>query len=231
MIFPRAAIYLQMIQYISREEAIALIEESVSIGVELDRKRSHIATKVPLIRPLFFKIFRAMIGTMFSGDAGFKSKQLDQFVIYVRIVDNAGNVTFIGSDGATFDTTAPEIVGVIDGSTYYVTKKVAIDDENLELVTLNGKSVKDVFTLAGDKESAYIIRAVDKAGNLTESERAALGRVDALAEKIKKLAEDEISPKTEDTRNLALWIALLFINGGIVTGTTVVSKKKRRSEN
>lgn len=76
MIFPRAAIYLQMIQYISREEAIALIEESVRIGVELDRKRSHIATKVPLIRPLFFKIFRAMIGTMFSDDAGFKFKEI-----------------------------------------------------------------------------------------------------------------------------------------------------------
>lgn len=127
--------------------------------------------------------------------------------------------------------TANIVEYVADGSTYYVTKKVAIDDENLELVTLNGKSVKDVFTLAGDKESAYIIRAVDKAGNLTESERAALGRGDALAEKIKKLAEDENSPKTEDTSNLALWIALLFINGGIVTGTTVVSKKKRRSEN
>lgn len=75
-IFPRAAIYLQMIKYISREEAIALIEESVRIGVELDRKRPHIATKVPLIRPLFFKIFRAMIGTMFSGDAGFKFKEI-----------------------------------------------------------------------------------------------------------------------------------------------------------
>ena len=37
MIFPRAAIYLQMIKYISREEAIGLIEESVRIGVEPDR--------------------------------------------------------------------------------------------------------------------------------------------------------------------------------------------------
>ena len=97
-----------------------------------------------------------------------EAKDMDRFVIYVRIEDNAGNVTFIGSDGATFDTTAPEIVGVINGSTYYVTKKVAIDDENLESVTLNGKSVKDVFTLAGDTELTYIIRAVDKAGNVTE---------------------------------------------------------------
>ena len=57
----------------------------------------------------------------------------------------------------------------------------------------------------------------------------ALGKVDALAEKIKKLAEEANSPKTGDTSNLALWIALLFISGGAVIGTTVVSKKKKHS--
>ena len=77
MIFPRAAIYLQMIKYISREEAISLIEESVRIGVEPDRNRLHIATKLPLIRPLFFKIFHKMIGTMFNGDAGFKFEEIE----------------------------------------------------------------------------------------------------------------------------------------------------------
>lgn len=53
MIFPRAAIYLQMIKYIRKEEAIALIEDTVRIGVEPDRKRLHAATKIPFIRPLF----------------------------------------------------------------------------------------------------------------------------------------------------------------------------------
>lgn len=69
---------------------------------------------------------------------------------------------------------------------------------------------------------------------LTENEKAmlgkdALGKVDALAEKIKKLAEEADSPKTGDTSNPALWIALLFISGGFVIGTTVVGKKKKRS--
>ncbi len=77
MIFPRAAIYLQMIKYISREEAIALIEESVRIGVDPDRKRLHIATKIPFIRPLFFKIFHKVIGTMFNGEAGFKFEEIE----------------------------------------------------------------------------------------------------------------------------------------------------------
>ena len=37
------------------------------------------------------------------------------------------------------------------------------------------------------------------------------------------------SPLTGDTSNLMLWIALLFISGGVVTGTTVISKKKKHS--
>lgn len=77
MIFPRAAIYLQMIKYISHEEAIGMIEESVRIGVEPDRNRLHAATKLPFIRTLFFKIFHKMIGTMFNGDAGFKFKEIE----------------------------------------------------------------------------------------------------------------------------------------------------------
>ena len=85
MIFPRAAIYLQMIKYISREDAIALIEESVRIGVEPDRKRLHAATKLPFIQPLFFKIFHKMIGTMFNGDAGFKFEEIEADSRHYRV--------------------------------------------------------------------------------------------------------------------------------------------------
>lgn len=111
---------------------------------------------------------RAITDWTDNSDFDIEAKDMDKFIIYVRIEDNAGNVTFIGSDGATFDTAAPEIVGIENGKTYYVTKKVAIDDENLESVTLNGEPVEAVFTLAGDTEATYFIRAVDKAGNVTE---------------------------------------------------------------
>ena len=111
---------------------------------------------------------RAITDWTDNSDFDIEAKDMDKFVIYVRIEDNAGNVTLIGSDGATFDTTAPEIVGVENDKTYYVTKKVAIDDENLASVTLNGETVEDVFTLVGDKDATYVIRAEDKAGNMTE---------------------------------------------------------------
>ena len=111
---------------------------------------------------------RAITDWTDNSDFNIEAKDMDKFIIYVRIEDNAGNVTFIGSDGATFDTTAPEIVGIENGKTYYVTKKAAIDDENLESATLNGEPVEGVFTLVGDKDATYVIRAVDKAGNVTE---------------------------------------------------------------
>lgn len=85
MIFPRAAIYQQMIRYIPCEEAIALIEDAVRIGVEPDRKRLHITTKIPFIRPLFFKIFRGMIGTMFNGDAGFRFEEIEADSKHYRV--------------------------------------------------------------------------------------------------------------------------------------------------
>ena len=69
---------------------------------------------------------------------------------------------------------------------------------------------------------------------LTENEKAmlgkdALGKLDALAEKIKALAEEANSPGTGDTGNPTLWIALLFISGGAVTGAAAANKKKNRS--
>ena len=44
-----------------------------------------------------------------------------------------------------------------------------------------------------------------------------------------KLKDDSNPPQTGDTSNLMLWIALLFISGGVLTGVTVFDKRKRHS--
>ena len=133
-----------------------------------------------------------------NSDFDIEAKDMDKFVIYVRMEDNAGNVTFIGSDGATFDTTAPEIVGVENGKTYYVTKKVAIDDENLESVTLNGESVEDVFILVGDKDATYVIRAEDKAGNVTEY-TVYMKPISSITDAISAITADNVKPSDAET--------------------------------
>ena len=133
-----------------------------------------------------------------NSDFDIKVKDRDKFIIYVRIEDNAGNVTYIGSDGVTFDTTAPEIVGVDNGKTYYVTKKVMIDDENFESVTLNSESVENGFSLTGDTETAYVIRAVDKADNVTES-TVYMKPISSVTDTISDIAVDNVKAGDADT--------------------------------
>lgn len=103
-----------------------------------------------------------------SSNFDIEAKDKERFIIYVRIEDNADNTAYIGSDGAIFDTAAPKIVGVENGKTYYVTKKVTMEDENFSTVTLNGKPVEGNFVLAGDITVEYVIHVVDKAGNEIE---------------------------------------------------------------
>ena len=46
---------------------------------------------------------------------------------------------------------------------------------------------------------------------------------------IKKLPDDPKSPRTGDSSNAMLWIALLFISGGVLTGTAIIGKKKKHN--
>ena len=141
---------------------------------------------------------RAITDWTDNSDFDIEAKDMEKFVIYVRIEDNAGNVTFIGSDGATFDTTAPEIVGVENDKTYYVTKKVAIDDENLASVTLNGETVEDVFTLVGDKDATYVIRTEDKAGNVTEY-TVYMKPISSITDAISAITADNVKSSDAET--------------------------------
>ncbi len=94
-------------------------------------------------------------------------------VVYVKVIDNAGNITCFASNGATFDLTAPVIEGVEDGATYYVSQMIEITDTNYEsLVIAQGDvmataNADDTDVLAGNVEMVYTITAADKAGNET----------------------------------------------------------------
>ena len=60
------------------------------------------------------------------------------------------------------------------------------------------------------------------------SDAGATGEITKAATVTAKLPDDPKSPRTGDSTNPLLWIALLFIGGGATAGTTVMGKKKRR---
>ena len=121
-----------------------------------------------------------------------------KFVYYVKITDHAGNVTYFGSDGVTFDLTAPVIEGVTNGATYYTTQSVTVSDANLESITLNGETVNGTFTIEGNKEETYTIVATDKAGNKTEY-TLTMKPISSLEESIGSLSPDNVTSQDKGT--------------------------------
>ena len=254
----------------------------------------------------------------------------NEYIIYVRLTDKAGNMNYICSDGIVLDGTSPVITGIENGKTYCEAQTVTVDEKYVDTVTVNGTEVTidkgGSFTLSPADGGQKIV-VTDKAGNTAEmtvtvndghtfgewvsngdgthtrkctvdgcngvetkdcsggkascAEKAvceicgkAYGELDPKnhtdlkhipakaatedsegnveywhcddcdkyysdkdgtkeiaksATVTAKLPDEPKSPQTGDNSNLMLWIALLFISGGAVVGTTVVSKKKKHS--
>ena len=251
----------------------------------------------------------------------------NEYIIYVRLTDKAGNTDYICSDGIVLDGTSPVITGIEDGKIYCEAQTVTVDEKYVNTITVNGTEVtldeNNSFTLAPANGEQRIV-VTDKAGNTAEmtvtvndghtygewvsngdgthtrqctvdgcngletkdcsggkatcAEKAvcevcgkAYGEVDpknhtdlkyipakAATEDsegnieywycsgcnkyyrgkdgTKEIAKADTvtaklpkSPPTGDNSNLMLWIALLFISGGVLTGVTVFDKRKRHS--
>ena len=94
----------------------------------------------------------------------------NEYVIYSKITDNAGNVTYISSDGIVLDKTSPIISGVQDGQVYYGDTTFKVTDKYFDSVTVDGKEVNLTdggYTITADNNEHTIV-AKDKAGNVTE---------------------------------------------------------------
>ena len=129
------------------------------------------------------------------------------------------------------DAMAKAIEDAIAALQYKDADYTKVDAAIAKANALNKDNYKD-FTAV---EAA--VKAVVRGKNITEQsevDKMAKAIEDAIAALEKKPAStkpgtSDKSPQTGDTSNLALWIALLFISGGAAIGTTVVSRKKKRS--
>ncbi len=90
-------------------------------------------------------------------------------IIYAKVVDKAGNTTYIATDGLTLDSTAPQIMGVESNKTYTKSQSFNVVEDNLATVKVDGQPVEPTdgsYTLV-PKEGIYTIEVTDKAGNQT----------------------------------------------------------------
>ena len=95
----------------------------------------------------------------------------NEYIIYVKLTDTAGNMDYICSDGIVLDDTSPVITGIENGKTYCETQTVTVDEKHIDIVTVNGTEVEldesGSFVLSpADGEQKIVV--TDKAGNTAE---------------------------------------------------------------
>lgn len=130
-----------------------------------------------------------------------KMIQLDlgEWYFYVKAVDKAGNVSYVGSDKLIREENAPRFGGVINGATYYTTQKVTITDDYalsryLAPESQNWKNISGTsyeVTLEGNREGTYTMEAEDACQN-TSTLTVYMKPISSLTEDIRDLTEDNV---------------------------------------
>lgn len=120
-------------------------------------------------------------------------------VYYIRLTDNVGNITYLSTDGVTFDTKAPVVNGITDGMTCYTTQKFTIEDLHPGTATVNGTEVTD-YILAGNVDAEYEVIVTDAAGNST-AVKVNMKPISVLTDSIKDLTVENVVPADEENIN------------------------------
>ncbi len=302
-------------------------KDEQTVTITANDSGSGIAKREYLVTAEDLTIEQLAGSTFTSYSSAFGIEPDAKLIVYARITDAAGNMTYLRSDGIVLDSTAPVINGADNGKTYCEAVTLTVTDEYLDTVTLNGEPVTltDGKLTVNPAEGRQTVIATDKAGNSTSitvtvndghtwgewvsngdnthtrvcsvnakhaetddchggnatcrdravcddcktaygeadpknhadlrnikakaatkdvegnieywycdgcdryySDKDGTKEIQKAETVIEKLKDDATSPHTGDSSNLSLWIALLFISGGAVIGTTVVSRKKKQ---
>lgn len=100
--------------------------------------------------------------------SAFRIENEGEYIIYAKITDNSGNVTYLNSEGLIIDKTVPVVSGIEQNKTYCSAVEVTVHDNyNGVAVTLGGSEIAltdGKFTVA-PAEGTQTVVVTDKAGN------------------------------------------------------------------
>ena len=156
----------------------------------------------------------------------------DRFVVYARITDNVGWVTYLSTDGVVLDATAPvlDVQYAYDGVETKdphaaVRIRLASEEDDCTIrYTVNGKaytSKERDFTLTDLPDGDYLITV--------EAEDAAGNKANAVSVHIIKdtSAEPEVPSTGEPTAGV-IAVVVVLVSTGVVLALLLVKQKKRQ---
>ncbi len=106
-------------------------------------------------------------------DGTFKIEPNNEYVVYAKVTDKAGNVVYVNSDGVILDNIAPTLEGIENGKTYYGDLTVIKSDEqfyDIKIVTLDGEPMgfaEGTYGLIPADNTEHTVVVEDYAGNKT----------------------------------------------------------------
>ena len=139
----------------------------------------------------------------------------------------------IAGDGATVTQGEKKALSFTSDAAFDDFLRVEVDGKTVNESSYTVKSGSTVVTLNADYVATlsvgeHTLGIVSESGTATAKFTVNKKAAETTGKTDKPTTDDnKKSPQTGDSSNLALWIALLFISGGAVIGTTVVGRKKK----
>ena len=139
----------------------------------------------------------------------------------------------IAGDGATVTQGEKKALSFTSDAAFDDFLRVEVDGKTVNESSYTVKSGSTVVTLNADYVATlsvgeHTLGIVSESGTATAKFTVNKKAAETTGKTDKPTTDDnKTSPQTGDGSNLALWFALLFISGGTVIGTTVISRKKK----
>ena len=136
-------------------------------------------------------------------DKTFKLGNEQEYIIYVKLIDVASNISYINSSKIIIDKTPPVISGIEDNGTYYGNVTVTVEDANLHGVLLNNDPVspdENNRLILRPANGSQVIKAYDKAGNITEKTVTVRNYISIPSVDIKTTPDGTTSTIIKDTK-------------------------------
>ena len=136
-------------------------------------------------------------------DVAFELKDEGDHIIYAMLLDGRFNRSYVNTSKIIIDKTPPVISGIEDNGTYYGNVTVTIEEANLHGVLLNNEPVspdENNRLILRPANGSQVIKAYDKAGNITEKTVTVRNYISIPSVDIKTTPDGTTSTIIKDTK-------------------------------
>ncbi len=147
--------------FFKKTQSVTITAEDVNIGSGLEKVYYYLATE-----ELTEDEVKALADWE-EYNGVFSINPNNEYIIYAKVVDKAGNVAYISSEGIVLDAIVPVIIGVENDGTYYGNTQFSVDESYIDTVIVDESNVNltdGKYTITADGKEHTIV-VTDKAGN------------------------------------------------------------------